>query len=249
MQATTAQATSIAQASARPAGRTAAAANAYQGYQILRRNGAVVSFEPNKIAVALMKAFLAVHGTQGAASASVRETVDGLTESVVRALLRSRPGGGTFHIEDIQDQVELGLMRGGHHEVARAYVLYRERRAQERAKQGPVVAKAEPVLMVTDRGNRVPLDAARLQTYRAAWLRDRGGLVTKEVAMAKMAATESAQRAIDRAVQILGGRGVVQGAITERLYRDIRALRIYEGATEVQKLIIARELLNEARNT
>ena len=75
----------------------------YQGYQIIRRNGAVVSFEPNKIAVALMKAFLAVHGTQGAASASVRETVDGLTETVVRWLLRSRPGGGTFHIEDVQD--------------------------------------------------------------------------------------------------------------------------------------------------
>ena len=136
MQATTAQATAVAQASARAAARPAPAASAYQGYQILRRNGAVVSFEPNKIAVALMKAFLAVHGTQGAASASVRETVDGLTESVVRGLLRSRPGGGTFHIEDVQDQVELGLMRGGHHEVARAYVLYRERRAQERAKQG-----------------------------------------------------------------------------------------------------------------
>src|ERR1700742_3607796 len=81
----------------------AAAPSVYQGYQIIRRNGAVVSFEPNKIAVALMKAFLAVHGTQGAASASVRETVDVLTESVVRALLRSRPGGGTFHIEDVQD--------------------------------------------------------------------------------------------------------------------------------------------------
>jgi hypothetical protein len=67
-----------------------AAASVYQGYQIIRRNGAVVSFEPSKIAVALMKAFLAVHGTQGAASASVRETVDGLTESVVRALLRSQ---------------------------------------------------------------------------------------------------------------------------------------------------------------
>ena len=91
------------------------------------------------------------------------------------------------------------------------------------------------------------IDAARLLTYRAAWLRDRGGRVTKEVAMAKMAATESAQRAIDRAVQIFGGRGVVQGEIAERLYRDIRALRIYEGATEVQKLIIARELLQEAR--
>jgi len=140
------------------------APSAYQGYQIIRRNGAVVLFEPSKIAVALMKAFLAVHGTQGAASASVRETVDGLTESVVRALLRSRPGGGTFHIEDVQDQVELGLMRGGHHEVARAYVLYRERRSQERASQGLAPkAAAELALMVTDRGQRVPLDWGRLQ--------------------------------------------------------------------------------------
>ena len=98
MQATPAQATSVAPASTRASTRPAPVASAYQGYQILRRNGAVVSFEPNKIAVALMKAFLAVHGTQGAASASVRETVDGLTESVVRGLLRSRPGGGTFHI-------------------------------------------------------------------------------------------------------------------------------------------------------
>lgn len=136
----------------------AVAANAYAGYQIIRRNGAVVGFEPNKIAVALMKAFLAVHGTQGAASASVRETVERLTESVVRALLRSRPGGGTFHIEDVQDHVELGLMRGGHHEVARAYVLYRERRAQERAKQTQPAAPKAPELYVTDGGHRVPLD-------------------------------------------------------------------------------------------
>src|SRR3954469_7240725 len=140
------------------------AASAYQGYQIIRRNGAVVSFEPSKIAVALMKAFLAVHGTQGAASASVRETVDGLTESVVRALLRSRPAGGTFHIEYIQDQVELGLMRGSHHEVARAYVLYRERRAQDRLKSGVAdVQVAEPELFVTDKGERVPLDTAKLR--------------------------------------------------------------------------------------
>ena len=145
-----------------------AAQSVYQGYQIIRRNGAVVSFEPNKIAVALMKAFLAVHGTQGAASASVRETVDGLTESVVRALLRSRPGGGTFHIEDVQDHVELGLMRGGHHEVARAYVLYRERRSQERARQVQTAVPAEVALHVTDRGQRVPLDWSRLQTIVAA---------------------------------------------------------------------------------
>ena len=84
-------------------------------YQIIRRNGAVVPFEPSKIAVALMKAFLAVHGTQGAASASVREVVEELTQNVVRAFMRSRPGGGTFHIEDVQDQVELGLMRSSNH--------------------------------------------------------------------------------------------------------------------------------------
>ena len=74
-------------------------------YQIIRRNGSVVPFEPGKIAVAMMKAFLAVHGTQGAASASVRDTVDALTQTVIRGLMRSRPGGGTFHIEDVQDQV------------------------------------------------------------------------------------------------------------------------------------------------
>ncbi|MBC7940711.1 MAG: ribonucleoside-diphosphate reductase subunit alpha, partial [Chitinophagaceae bacterium] len=146
-----------------PLAAAVAASSAYTGYQIIRRNGAVVGFEPNKIAVALMKAFLAVHGTQGAASASVRETVDRLTESVVRALLRSRPGGGTFHIEDVQDQVELGLMRSGHHEVARAYVLYRERRSQERARQSaPVVTKAAE-LHVLEHGRRVPLDMAALR--------------------------------------------------------------------------------------
>ena len=133
-------------------------------YQIIRRNGAVVPFEPSKIAVALMKAFLAVHGTQGAASASVREVVDGLTQGVVRALMRSRPGGGTFHIEDVQDQVELGLMRSGHHEVARAYVLYRERRTQERAQQSASqAAPAAPQLHVTDKGQRIALDLGRLQ--------------------------------------------------------------------------------------
>jgi alkylation response protein AidB-like acyl-CoA dehydrogenase len=93
------------------------------------------------------------------------------------------------------------------------------------------------------------VDAARLLTYRAAWLRDNGGTVTKEVAMAKMTATENAQRVIDRAVQMFGGRGVEHGEIVERLYRDIRALRIYEGATEVQKLIIGRELTSAAGRT
>ena len=146
-----------------PRGSVVTPTSAYTAYQIIRRNGAVVSFEPSKIAVALMKAFLAVHGTQGAASASVRETVDGLTEAVVRALMRSRPGGGTFHIEDVQDQVELGLMRGGHHEVARAYVLYRDRRAQERARQSTPAEVKPPEVYVTDRGQRVALDLAALK--------------------------------------------------------------------------------------
>jgi ribonucleoside-diphosphate reductase alpha chain len=160
--------------------------SAYQGYQILRRNGAVVSFEPSKIAVALMKAFLAVHGTQGAASASVRETVDSLTESVVRALLRSRPAGGTFHIEDIQDQVELGLMRGSHHEVARAYVLYRERRAQDRIKAGLVDVKvAEPELFVIDKGERVPLDVKHLHSLMVSACADLGPDVTADPVFAE----------------------------------------------------------------
>ncbi|MGA0571797.1 ribonucleoside-diphosphate reductase subunit alpha [Variovorax sp. VNK109] len=138
------------------------ASNPLAHYQIIRRNGAVVPFEPNKIAIAMMKAFLAVHGTQGAASASVREVVDNLSQAVVRALVRSRPGGGTFHIEDVQDQVELGLMRGGHHEIARAYVLYRERRAQER-KSTVQEVPAAPALHVIDGGQRVPLDLGQLQ--------------------------------------------------------------------------------------
>ena len=133
-------------------------------YQIIRRNGAVVPFEPNKIAVAMMKAFLAVHGTQGAASASVRETVELLTQQVIRALMRSRPAGGTFHIEDVQDQVELGLMRGEHHEIARAYVLYRERRAQERARQAAQSAPTKPVLHVLESGQRIAIDMERLQS-------------------------------------------------------------------------------------
>jgi ribonucleoside-diphosphate reductase alpha chain len=132
-------------------------------YQIIRRNGAVVPFEPAKIAVAMMKAFLAVHGTQGAASASVREMVEVLTQGVVRALMRSRPGGGTFHIEDVQDQAELGLMRGGHHEIARAYVLYRERRNQERSQIKEQQAPAAPTLHVIDNGQRVALDLHNLQ--------------------------------------------------------------------------------------
>ena len=90
------------------------------------------------------------------------------------------------------------------------------------------------------------IDAAALLTYRAAWQRDQGRRVTKEAAMAKLTATETAQQVIDAAVQMFGGLGVVSEQPVERLYREIRSLRIYEGATEVQQLIIAREMLAEA---
>ena len=91
------------------------------------------------------------------------------------------------------------------------------------------------------------IDGAALLTYRAAWTRDvTKERTTSEAAMAKMTATESAQQVIDRAVQLFGGRGVQRGEVVERLYREVRSLRIYEGATEVQKLIVARELLRDA---
>jgi alkylation response protein AidB-like acyl-CoA dehydrogenase len=91
------------------------------------------------------------------------------------------------------------------------------------------------------------VDSAALLTYRAAWQRDQGRGVTREAAMAKLCATEGAQQVIDAAVQIFGGLGVVSEVPVERLYREIRALRIYEGATEVQQLIIARELLKDVK--
>jgi alkylation response protein AidB-like acyl-CoA dehydrogenase len=90
------------------------------------------------------------------------------------------------------------------------------------------------------------IDASALLVYRAAWTRDNGAdRITREAAMAKMYATEAAQTVIDDAVQLLGGRGVVAGHPVERLYREIRALRIYEGTTEVQQLVIAAQVLSE----
>ncbi|CAB3652210.1 ribonucleotide-diphosphate reductase subunit alpha [Achromobacter piechaudii] len=165
---------SVTRPSAVPPSQTDSPADANGGqwasYNIIRRNGSVVGFEPSKIAIAMTKAFLAVNGGQGAASARVRELVENLTSQAVNALVRNRPNGGTFHIEDIQDQVELALMRSGEHDVARAYVLYREKRTQERAaaaaaegQEKSAAAPAEHVLNVTDAGVRRPLDLAELR--------------------------------------------------------------------------------------
>ncbi|OUV99256.1 MAG: ribonucleoside-diphosphate reductase subunit alpha [Betaproteobacteria bacterium TMED156] len=128
--------------------------------KVIRRNGSVVSFEANKIAVAMTKAFLAVNGGQGAASARVREQTELFTSQIVEIFLRRLPAGGTLHIEEIQDQVELALMRAGEHEVARAYVLYRERRARERQKNDDKVKKDfSSELKISINGKLETLDA------------------------------------------------------------------------------------------
>ncbi|HEX7935915.1 MAG TPA: ribonucleoside-diphosphate reductase subunit alpha [Paraburkholderia sp.] len=156
----------------------------YADYKVIRRNGSVVSFEPSKIAIAVTKAFLAVNGGQGAASARVRELVEQLTQNVVRALLRSRPNGGTFHIEDIQDQVELALMRGGEHNVARAYVLYREKRTQARG-HDEQAAGSTPGLNVTDNGVTRPLDMAALRGIIESACANLGDAVSAEPIVAE----------------------------------------------------------------
>ena len=139
---------SVTRPTAVPPSQTDASTDANGGqwgsYNLIRRNGSVVGFEPSKIAIAMTKAFLAVNGGQGAASARVRELVESLTKQVVNALVRNRPGGGTFHIEDVQDQVELALMRSGEHDVARSYVLYREKRRNARQPPRPTRSSRPP---------------------------------------------------------------------------------------------------------
>ena len=146
------------------------ASNSSSDYRILRRNGSVVGFEPSKISIAMTKAFLAVNGGHGAASARVRELVEQLTDNVVGALLRRQPAGGTFHIEDVQDQVELALMRSGEHDVARAYVLYRAKRMEERAQQQAARAPTSgvPQLHVIENGQRRVLDMQQVRTLITA---------------------------------------------------------------------------------
>ena len=146
---------------------TDSAESRYSDYKIIRRNGSVAPFEPNKIAVAVTKAFIAVNGGQEAASARMRDMVQQITGAVVNALLRHKPSGGTFHIEEVQDQVELALMRGGAHEVARSYVLYREKRTLERAQareQASAIAGEVAGINVSIDGGHRPLDVAALST-------------------------------------------------------------------------------------
>ena len=146
--------------------RAVSVASGAPSYQVIRRNGAVTAFDASKIAVAMTKAFLAVEGNTAAASRRVHDIVADLTDQVVTNLARRADAGRTFHIEDVQDQVELALMRGEHHKVARAYVLYRDERTRERArKDAEAVALAAPaptLRMTAADGSLVPLDVARL---------------------------------------------------------------------------------------
>ncbi|MBI3372262.1 MAG: ribonucleoside-diphosphate reductase subunit alpha [Betaproteobacteria bacterium] len=153
------------------------AASRFYENKVIRRNGAVVGFAPGKISVAMTKAFLAVNGAQGAASARIRDLVSRLTDAAVNALQRRQPAGGTFHIEDIQDQVELALMRSGEHDVARAYVLYREERARVRSQERTAHAKHsdEVALHVIEGGRRRLLDREALRALVAAACEDLAG--------------------------------------------------------------------------
>jgi ribonucleoside-diphosphate reductase alpha chain len=128
--------------------------------RVIRRNGKVNGFDASKINVAITKAFLAVEGSAAAASRRIHEVVEELTDQVVKALFRRMPSGGTIHIEDVQDQVELALMRGEHHKVARSYVLYRAERARLRAEK----TASQPQKQTTDHGIKVTLDDGTLKS-------------------------------------------------------------------------------------
>jgi ribonucleoside-diphosphate reductase alpha chain len=147
---------------------SAIAATAPGQLRVIKRNGTVVPFEASKISVAITKAFLAVEGGTAAASSRIHETVAQLTDMVEAIFMRRMPSGGTIHMEDIQDQVELALMRSGEHKVARDYVIYREQQAQKRAAKlalPPAIQQvANSISVVQADGSKAPLDIDRLHT-------------------------------------------------------------------------------------
>ncbi|EGG93915.1 Ribonucleotide reductase of class Ia (aerobic), alpha subunit [gamma proteobacterium IMCC1989] len=149
--------------------QTSVTATAPGKLRVIKRNGTVMPYAEDKIAIAVTKAFLAVEGGTAAASSRVHETVKLFTQQISDTFNRRMPSGGTVHIEDIQDQVELTLMRNGEHKVARDYVLYRAERARVRASATPAVSAEAlskyPKLNVTlENGDTAPLDMARIHT-------------------------------------------------------------------------------------
>ena len=208
--------------------------SAIAALQVIRRNGAVVAFNADKIAIAMSKAFLAVEGNASGGSPRVREIVARLTDTVMNALTRRLPDGGTVSIEDIQDQVELALMRAGEHDVARAYVLYRERRAAERAAAGATALAGTPALHVVEDGQRVPLDTDAL-------------LKDCDAACAGLGAAVSARAVLDLALRNLYD-GVPRADVDQALILAARSLIEREPAynrVTAQLLLasLAREVL------
>lgn len=135
----------------------------YSHYQVIRRNGQLTGFDADKIQIAITKAFLAVEGAKAADSHRIRDIATELTQQICDGLFRRQPDGGTVHIEDIQDQVELALMRNGHHKTARAYVLYREAHARQR--QSEVVEEGQHIIRITGvDGLQLPLNKVQLKT-------------------------------------------------------------------------------------
>ena len=133
--------------------------------RVIKRNGAVVAYDESKISVAITKAYLAVEGGTAAASSRIHESVAQLSSQITDIFKRRMPSGGTIHIEDIQDQVELALMRTGEHKIARSYVIYRADRTRMREQQSELKQPKETVINVTfEDGHQGPLDTARLRT-------------------------------------------------------------------------------------
>ncbi len=132
-------------------------------YRVMRRNGKVTSFDLDKISIAMTKAFLSVEGSSAAASTRIHNEVESLAQRVNSAIKRRFPEGGVIHIEDIQDQVELELMRSGEQKVARAYVLYREERRKERKEGTAESGEQQNVNVLLDSGEDGTVDMARLE--------------------------------------------------------------------------------------
>ena len=165
------------------------ASTAPGGIKVIRRNGKLTNFDASKISIALTKAFLAVEGGNAAASSRVRDLVANLTAQVQQALTRHMSGGGTLHIEDIQDQVELALMRAGEHKVARSYVIYRAERAHERAAEAAkqTAENVKPELSVKlDDGSTIALDKDRMRRVTTEACNELSGVNVEEVMTAAL---------------------------------------------------------------
>ncbi len=166
--------------------KTTSETQATSRYRVIRRNGQTTNFDLSKIKVAVTKAFLSVEGGQAAASSRIRETVERLSEEVFESLFRRMDDGGTVHIEDIQDQVELAMMRAGEHKAARNYVLYREKQAEKRAKATAKTDKNKPAVedvlhVISDSGEKQPLDMSRLETVISEATRGLKGVQKEQV--------------------------------------------------------------------